>query len=74
MHNLSFEILDHIPAAVEPFCITDKGTFSFVKPQFSHGPWKGYLVGSVGVVAGHEDDVLWPNRVSHSYFVQISVR
>lgn len=48
---------------VEPFCITDKNSMTFSKPHFSHGPWKGYLVGVVGDVAAHEDDALWPNRV-----------
>ncbi|DBA85740.1 TPA: hypothetical protein ACH3X1_005305 [Trebouxia sp. C0004] len=63
VHTLYPEMLDHISDTVEPFCITDKNSMTFSKPQFSHGPWKGYLVGVVGDVAAHEDDALWPNRV-----------
>lgn len=65
VHTLYPEVLDHIKDTVEPFCITDKNSMTFSKPQFSHGPWKGYLVGVVGDVAAHEDDALWPNRVCY---------
>lgn len=61
VHSLQPEVLQHIPEAVEPFCLAEGMTFG--KPQISHGPWKGYLVGVVGNVAAEEDDVLWPNRV-----------
>ena len=65
VHTLYPEVLDHISDTVEPFCITDKNSMTFSNPQFSHGPWKGYLVGVVGDVAAHEDDALWPNRVCY---------
>ena len=63
MHTVYPEVLEHITAAVEPFCHAEGMTFS--KPKFRHGPWKGYLVGAVGEVAAAEDDALWPNRVGH---------
>ena len=62
VHTLYPEVLDHITKAVEPFCHAEGMTFS--NSKFSHGPWKGYLVGAVGDVAASEDDALWPNRVS----------
>lgn len=65
MHSLQPEVLEHIPEAVQPFCLAEGMTF--VKPQFSHGAWKGYLVGVVGDVAAEEDNVLWPNRVCIQY-------
>lgn len=61
VHSLQPEVLEHIPQAVQPFCLAEGMTFG--KPQFSHGSWKGYLVGVVGDVAAEEDNVLWPNRV-----------
>lgn len=63
VHTVTPEVLGHITAAVEPFCYAEGMTFS--NPKFSHGAWKGYLVGAVGGVAASEDDALWPNRVSH---------
>ena len=63
VHTLYPDILDHIAAPAEPFCVTEKNGLSFSDPQFSHGPWKGYLVGVVGDVAAKEEDTLWPNRV-----------
>ena len=65
MHTVYPDLLEHITTAVEPFCHAEGMTFS--NPKFSHGAWKGYLVGAVGEVAASEDDALWPNRVS-SYF------
>ena len=61
VHCLQPEVLEHVPQTVQPFCLVEGMTFG--KPQFSHGPWKGYLVGVVGDVAAEEDNVLWPNRV-----------
>lgn len=61
VHCLQAEVLEHIPQTVQPFCLAEGMTFG--KPQFSHGSWKGYLVGVVGDVAAEEDNVLWPNRV-----------
>ena len=63
VHTVYPEVLEHITAAVEPFCHAEGMTFS--KPKFRHGPWKGYLVGAVGDVAASEDDALWPNKVGH---------
>ena len=63
VHALTPEVLDRLPTAVEPFYTTEQGAMNFSRPQFSHGPWKGYLVGVVGDVMAHEDNVLWPNRV-----------
>lgn len=74
VHTLYPEVLDHIKDTVEPFCITDKNSMTFSKPQFSHGPWKGYLVGVVGDVAAHEDDALWPNRLFSDKRVMHNVR
>ncbi len=74
VHTLYPEVLDHISDTVEPFCITDKNSMTFSKPQFSHGPWKGYLVGVVGDVAAHEDDALWPNRVCSLLSSVISIQ
>ena len=68
VHTLCPEVLQHISATVEPFCITEKNSMTFSRPQFSHGPWKGYLVGAVGDVAAHQDDALWPNRVCYMSF------
>ncbi|KAL0039447.1 hypothetical protein WJX79_008687 [Trebouxia sp. C0005] len=74
VHTLYPEVLDHISDMVEPFCITDKNSMTFSKPHFSHGPWKGYLVGVVGDVAAHEDDALWPNRLFSDKRVMHNVR
>lgn len=68
VHTVYPELLEHITTAVEPFCHAEGMTFS--NPKFSHGPWKGYLVGAVGEVAACEDDALWPNRVGSSLHVK----
>lgn len=72
VHTVYPELLQHITTAVEPFCHAEGMTFS--NPKFSHGPWKGYLVGAVGEVAASEDDALWPNRIFCDKRVMHNVR
>ncbi|KAL3149720.1 hypothetical protein ABBQ38_013548 [Trebouxia sp. C0009 RCD-2024] len=72
VHTVYPELLEHITTAVEPFCHAEGMTFS--NPKFSHGPWKGYLVGAVGEVAACEDDALWPNRMFCDKRVMHNVR
>lgn len=73
VHRPTPEMLQHISAVVEPFCFVEED-MTFSNPQFSHGPWKGYRVGAVGVVAAHEDDALWPNRLFCGKRVMHNVR
>ena len=71
VHTVHTEVLEHIAAGVQPFCYAEGMIFR--NPKFSHGPWKGYLVGAVGDIAASEDDALWPNRVSNSLLFSYTV-
>lgn len=56
--------MEELEVELEPFCYTAGLKFETCDERVGH--WRNFFIGIIGSVDAQEEDVLWPNQVSHS--------